>query len=152
MSTKNPEQLSGIEMTDEEIAEFLYDQGHGVLSLTQDEETYGLPMSFGYDGDRIFIQFIEFGDGSKKGEFCEATDGACLTAYDVQTRFKWRSVVVTGALTPVPEDEVAYAEETLDDNGWFPTIFPPTDPISGVRRYALDIEEESGRKGQQYQD
>lgn len=152
MSAKTPEQLSGIEMTDEEIDDFLRDQGHGVLSLTQDGETYGLPMSFGYDGDRIFIQFIEFGSGSKKGLFREGTDGACLTTYNVQTRFKWRSAVVTGPLTAVPEDEVEYAEETLDDNGWFPTIFPPTDPISGVDRYALEIVEATGRKGQEHQD
>lgn len=152
MSTESLKQLSGIEMTDAEIDEFLRDQGHGVLSLTQDGESYGLPMSFGYDGERIFIQFIEFGSGSKKGQFREGTNRVCLTTYDIQTRFKWRSVVVTGPLTVVPEDEVEYAEETLDDNGWFPTIFPPTGPISDVNRYALDIEAATGRKGQEYQD
>ena len=38
------------EMTDEQIADFLVRQGHGVLSFGG-ERPYSLPLSFGYDAD-----------------------------------------------------------------------------------------------------
>lgn len=151
MSTDQTEQVSGIEMSEAEIDEFLSERGHGILSLARDAETYGMPMSFGYDGDRVFMQFITFGEHSKKGEFLEGTERACFTVYDVETRFKWRSVVVTGTLFEVPETEKQYAEDTLEDNGWFPNIFPPTEPMSGVKRVAMAVEEATGRKGPEYQ-
>jgi len=150
--TTETEQLTGIEMDESEREEFLYERGHGILSLTRDGEAYGVPMSFGYDGEHVFVQFIEFGDHSKKGEFLEGTERACLAVYDVETRFKWRSVVVTGTLSEVPDAETEYAEETLEDNGWFPNIFPPTEPMSGITRMAMTVGEVTGRKGPEYQD
>lgn len=152
MPTDAAKPVSGIEMTDEEIEEYLYENGHGVLSLTDGGETYGLPMSFGYDGDRAFMQVIQFGNDSKKRDFIDTTERANLCVYEVDTRFKWKSVIVNGELSVVPEEEIEYAEEQLDDNGWFPTIFPPTDPMSGVDRVALEVDEMTGRKGQEYQD
>lgn len=151
MSTDQAEQVSGIEMSDPEIEEFLSERGHGILSLTRGGETYGMPMSFGYDGDRLFMQFIEFGEDSRKVEFLDGTERACLTVYDVETRFEWRSVIVTGTLSDVPDEEKGHAEDTLEDNGWFPHIFPPTEPMSGVRRLAMTVEEATGRKGPEHQ-
>lgn len=144
--------VSGIEMTDAEIDEMLTEQGHGVLSVTQGESAYGIPISFGYDGERLFMHLLEFGGKSKKAEFMKTTDVACLTTYTVESRYKWKSVVVRGRLEPVPEDEHAYADEMLDENGWFPTLFPPTAPMSAIHRVALPVTGATGRKGQAYQE
>lgn len=43
--------LQGYEMDDEAIDEFLTEQGVGVLSMSTDGTPYGIPLSFGYDGD-----------------------------------------------------------------------------------------------------
>ena len=151
MTDNGGQQLSGIEMSDEEIDEFLYEQGHGTLSLGNRREMYGVPISFGYDGEKLYMSLLEFGDDSEKMAFVETTDVASLTVYAVATRFDWKSVVVRGEITDVPEEEIEYMDETLDDNAWFPTIFPPSDPMTGVHHVALVPEQMSGRKGQAYQ-
>ena len=151
MTDNGGQQLSGIEMSLEEIDEFLYEQGHGTLSLANRGEVYGIPISFGYDGEKLFMSLLEFGDESEKMAFVETTDVASLTACAVATRFDWKSVVVRGEITEVPDGETEYMDEILDDNAWFPTIFPPSDPMTGVHHVALVPEQMSGRKGQAYQ-
>ncbi len=145
------EALQGIEMNDEEIDEFLDEQGHATLSLADGNRAYGVPVSFGYDGERIFLYLIQFGESSEKVNFSHQTERACLTTYDVESRFRWRSVIVRGSLNEIDEDEIEPIRETMDDNAWFPTIFPPTDPITTVHRMELTIEDATGRKGEEYQ-
>jgi nitroimidazol reductase NimA-like FMN-containing flavoprotein (pyridoxamine 5'-phosphate oxidase superfamily) len=144
--------VSGIEMTEAEIEQFLYEQGHGILSLADDADAYGVPISFGFDGDLLYMSLLEFGEDSRKIGYLEETDTACLTTYDVSTRFDWKSVVVRGEFREVDEDNEEYMDSILDENAWFPTIFPPTDPMQGVRHLELVPDEWSGRKGQAYQD
>ena len=152
MTAESPQTLSGIEMADEEIEEFLYDQGHGTLALADEGEAYGVPISFGYDGERLYMSLLEFGNESQKMAFLETTDVASLIVSEVKTRFDWKSVVVRGAITDVPESDVEYMDGVLDDNAWFPTIFPPTDPMTGVHHVVLHPEQVSGRKGQTHQE
>lgn len=152
MSTDDADTLSGIEMTEAEIDQFLYEQGHGILALADDADAYGVPVSFGYDGDLLYMSLLKFGDVSEKIEYMEATDTGCLTTYHVSTRFDWKSVVVRGEFRELDDDETDYLESILDENAWFPTIFPPSDPMTDVRHVALVPEEASGRKGEAYQD
>jgi nitroimidazol reductase NimA-like FMN-containing flavoprotein (pyridoxamine 5'-phosphate oxidase superfamily) len=58
--------MYGEEMDEKEIAEFLTDQGHGVLSIGSTEPN-GLPLSFGYDviENRCIFQLL-FGPDSEK--------------------------------------------------------------------------------------
>ena len=150
-STDETQTLSGIEMSDDEIDQFLTEQGHGTLSLADDGAAYGVPISFGYDGELLYMSLLEFGDESMKGAFLETTSTACLTTYDVTTRFDWKSVIVRGEIRDVSDDDVEYMDGVLDENAWFPTIFPPSDPMTGVHHISLVPEERSGRKGQAYQ-
>ncbi len=146
------ETLSGIEMSEGEIAQFLSEQGHGILSLADDGDAYGIPVSFGYDGEFLYTSLLKFGDVSQKIEYLEETDTVCLTTYHASTRFDWKSVVVRGEFREVSEEDVEYMDSVLDENAWFPTIFPPSDPMTGVRHIALVPDEMSGRKGQAYQE
>lgn len=143
--------LRGIEMSEQEIGEFLHAQGHGVLSLARGGDSYAIPVSFGYDGEDIYLSLIEFGDESRKLDFVEETDQACLVTYRVETRHVWKSAIALGRLEEVPADEYERAEEVLKDNAWFPSIFPPTQPITGFHRMILHIDEATGRKGEGYQ-
>lgn len=143
----NEGEAHGNEMTDEEIAEALTDIGYGTLSLQEDRGPYAIPVSFGYDGDAVYTYLIRFGEESRKLAAAEQTDRACLTAFDVESRFDWRSVVVTGTLHDI--DDVEYVKEVMDDNAWHPSLFASasTEPMTEVRRVELRIDEATGRKG-----
>jgi nitroimidazol reductase NimA-like FMN-containing flavoprotein (pyridoxamine 5'-phosphate oxidase superfamily) len=94
----------GAEMTDEQIAEFLSRQGHGVLSFGGDRP-YSLPISFGYDadGNRCIFQLVHDGDSEKRARLGESTP-VSLVAYDWHTPHDWQSVVVAGRLRPIDDD------------------------------------------------
>jgi nitroimidazol reductase NimA-like FMN-containing flavoprotein (pyridoxamine 5'-phosphate oxidase superfamily) len=99
-------------------------------------------VSFGYDGDStVYLYLIRFGDSSRKLDFADATETGCLVTFDVESRFRWRSVIVSGSFHELPEDEVEQMEEIMGDNAWFPSLFPPEDPMTAVRRLKLRIEE-----------
>lgn len=135
-------------MADHEIDQALKEIGYGTLALTRDDKAYGVPVSFGYDGERLFLYLFQFGGGSKKLGYSEQTQRASLTVIDVESRTEWRSVIVTGTLHEVPEAETEQAEAVIDDNAWFPTFFPPDSPVTGVQWTELRIEEITGRKGE----
>lgn len=140
-------ELRGDWMDDFEIDQTLDEVGYGTLALTRDDEAYGVPVSFGYDGDRIFLYLFQFGEGSKKFDYREHTTRATLTIIDVDSRFEWRSVIVTGTLHDVPEEETEHVETVMEENAWFPTFFPPDSTVTGVQWTELRIEDVTGRKG-----
>jgi nitroimidazol reductase NimA-like FMN-containing flavoprotein (pyridoxamine 5'-phosphate oxidase superfamily) len=144
------EEVRGNEMTDEEIDGGLRDLGYGTLALAADDEAYGVPVSFGYDGDRLFMNLLRFGDESEKLAYCDRTEVACLTAYEVDSRYEWRSIVVRGTLHDV--DDVEYMEGVMDDNAWHPSLYANaiTEPKTEAIRTELHITESSGRKGEAY--
>lgn len=151
MSQEDSTAVRGIEMSDAEIEAFLEAQGHGVLALANDGASYAVPVSFGYDGERLYVHLIRFGDSGEKFAYVDGTERACLTAYDVDSRFEWRSVVVRGPLRAVPDSETDHMEAVIEENAWIPSLFPPTSPMTGVERFELATEEASGRKGEAYQ-
>jgi nitroimidazol reductase NimA-like FMN-containing flavoprotein (pyridoxamine 5'-phosphate oxidase superfamily) len=51
-------EVPGNEMEDEEINQILNDLGYGPLALAQNNEAYSVSVSFGYDGDRIFLYLL----------------------------------------------------------------------------------------------
>ena len=138
-------------MGERNVEELLESQGHGTLSLVRDGDAYGVPVSFGFDGERLFLYLIQFGDSGKKFDFIETTETACLTTYTAESKFKWKSAIVTGTLRTLDDDEIDYMESVMDENAWFPGIFPPTEAVTGVRRTEMEILEATGRMGVDYQ-
>jgi len=128
----------GVAMTDDEIGSFLARRGHGVLS-------------FGYDvlHNRCIFQLL-FAEDSKKLAYLESSPAVNLVAYEWQTVEEWRSVVVDGDLSAIPDDspEAVDAAEVFAE---FATVVglsvfdrPVEELDSGW--YELEIEEMSGRK------
>jgi nitroimidazol reductase NimA-like FMN-containing flavoprotein (pyridoxamine 5'-phosphate oxidase superfamily) len=150
MPDTDPQQIQSMKMSDKEQEEFLTEQGYGVLSLSNDGVAYGVPISFGFDGERLFFYLIEFGTESKKLNYLETTEEASLVVTDIQDRFDWRSAIVQGRIQKTP-DQTEYHEDVLEDNAWFPVIFPPAKPMTGVMRAVMTIDEVSGHKGQAQQ-
>lgn len=152
MTDTESAEIRGLHMSRDEVDSFLADQGYGVFSLANENTAYGVPVSFGYDGEsKLYLYLIQFGDDSRKLDFADQTETACVVAYEVESRFRWRSVIVSGSLHPLPEDQVDEMEEVMEDNAWFPSLFPPEDPMTAVRRMELRIDEVTGRKGGEYQ-
>jgi len=151
MSADEPLEARGIVMGERNVEELLESQGHGTLSLVRDGDAYGVPVSFGFDGERLFLYLIQFGDSGKKFDFIETTETACLTTYTAESKFKWKSAIVTGTLRTLDDDEIDYMESVMDENAWFPGIFPPTEAVTGVRRTEMEILEATGRMGVDYQ-
>ena len=152
MADTGSREIRGLHMDRDEVDAFLAERGYGVLSLADGGTAYGVPVSFGYDGEsKLYLYLIQFGDDSRKLDFADATETACVVTFDVESRFRWRSVIVTGSLHPLPEDDVELMEEVMNDNAWFPSLFPPDDPMTAVRRLELHIEEVTGRKGEEFQ-
>jgi len=146
------EQLRGDPMDQDEIDAFLTEQGIGVLSLADGGDAYGLPMSFGYDGDRLYFILVQFGEESTKLDFTETTETASFTTYDFADEHDWRSVLVSGTIEPVPEADLDSVTETLQDNAQFASLFPFGEPMTDRPRYQLVPETMTGQKGQGVED
>ncbi len=128
----------------------LDEQGHGVLSLATGNRAYGIPMSYGYDGDhdRIVMQFVN-GPESKKEQLIREVEEATLTVYNYDSPQSWESVIVRGAVEALPSKEVsdrfaslffAQAEDAAGSVRW-----EGREDVA-VTWYALLIDEVSGRR------
>ncbi|MFC7166883.1 pyridoxamine 5'-phosphate oxidase family protein [Halospeciosus flavus] len=132
-------------MTKEEMEQFLREEGTGVLSLTDGTETYAVPMSFGYDGDHLYFQFV-YGSESQKMAFVESTGVATFT---VSTEEPPRSVIVRGPLEDVPAEEEVVATNAIAENAVLPTLNMIPDRSLNeltLEYYRLLPREQSGRK------
>ncbi|SDY71466.1 pyridoxamine 5'-phosphate oxidase family protein [Halopenitus persicus] len=139
-------------LEEEEIEKVLVDNGLGVLSLVEETNPYGIPMSFGYgDGMISFMMQREGGSESRKMAAFESNPSACLTVYEHKEGppERWRSVIVTGELYEIPEDEEGEAFFNLADNA----VFAPEFDVLNISPEEIDLqyiglttEELSGRE------
>lgn len=94
--------MRGIEINPAEMEDFLYKHSHGILSLARESEAYAVPVSFGYDGETVFLYLIHFYGQSKKLALTEGAGTVCLTAYEVRSRSEWDCSSCTGSLISSP--------------------------------------------------
>ncbi|MCL7417650.1 MAG: pyridoxamine 5'-phosphate oxidase family protein [Halalkalicoccus sp.] len=149
MTTESFGEITGTEMEREEAEVFLRDQGVGVLSLANEGEAYGVPVSFGYDGeDRLYFVFLRVGEESRKEAFAAATERASFTVYDVESKHAWRSVIASGRIREVDDDEWETVRDSIDDNAWYPSLFSEAEPMRDIQGWVLEIEEITGQKNE----
>jgi nitroimidazol reductase NimA-like FMN-containing flavoprotein (pyridoxamine 5'-phosphate oxidase superfamily) len=133
-------------MASDDIDDLLETQGYGILSLCGDGEPYSIPVSFGYDGERLYFGFLKQGADSAK--VAHISDGATvrLLITDIRGRFEWQSVAVTGPVNRVHEEDDDWERfiETLTDNGWFMEAFERSDAVDSLQGWELDIDELQG--------
>lgn len=138
----------GVELENEEIEEFLKEQGLGVLGLTNEGEAYTIPIAFAYDRstDRCLFRFL-MGAESTKRAFVAETEIASLAVYEWKTKNQWKSVVLRGPIRPVPDSELTEAATLFSDVGEEAALEVFNDPISEYDSewYQLDVAEMSGR-------
>lgn len=109
-------------MDDAEIRDLLLDQGMGVLGLPSEDVPYLLPMSFGFDGEsRLYFTYV-LGGSSRKDRLSSRNESARFLVYSADTMFVWESVLLTGTLVEVPEDEWDDIRDALAV-AWQPDLF-----------------------------
>lgn len=150
MGANDDERLRGVAMSRAEIDTFLTNRGTGVLSLAEDDDAYGVPISFGYDGEALYFVLNRFGEESEKLAYADATEAASFVTYAVEDEHRWRSVVVRGPIERVPEEAIEAADETVFESAAFVSLFPPGEPTTERRRYHLAVESVTGQQGQGY--
>lgn len=95
-----------VSMDDDELYAFLGREGTGVLSFARDDESYSLPVSYGFDdGNERFYIRLGFGTDSEKARFKDATARVSFVVYS-HTDEGWKSVVARGRLEEVTEAAV----------------------------------------------
>ncbi|MEF8818258.1 MAG: pyridoxamine 5'-phosphate oxidase family protein [Haloferacaceae archaeon] len=101
------------QMDDDEMTSFLSSQHVGVLALPTDGAPAVRPLSFWFDGDeRVYLRYV--GSGGQKTALSDRADVARFLVYRAETRYNWRSVILTGTIDEVPESEAAAVAETMD--------------------------------------
>jgi nitroimidazol reductase NimA-like FMN-containing flavoprotein (pyridoxamine 5'-phosphate oxidase superfamily) len=132
-------------MDEEEIDAFLHTQGVGILALPTGDVPYVLPMSFGYVGeDAIYFTFL-VGEESRKSDLVEDGLRARFLVYAAGSMFTWQSVMVTGTLSTVPDDEWEESDGLME-NAWRPDLLQGAIGEDDICCYRLEIEEATGYK------
>jgi hypothetical protein len=135
-----------VEMTDEEVRGFLASQRVGVLALpTEDGGAPSMrPLSFGFDGESLYFLYV-VGAESRKVELTDRADHARFLVYSAETAFNWRSVLLTGSVDEVAEEDRERALDTLD-GAWRPDVFERASATEATRLYRFEIDEHTGLK------
>jgi nitroimidazol reductase NimA-like FMN-containing flavoprotein (pyridoxamine 5'-phosphate oxidase superfamily) len=152
------EQLGMQELSDEGIAEVLNGESLGVLSMCDNGEPYGVPMSFGYHDGDIYFEFGTVEQG-RKFDVLERNPTASFTVYALDrsrwgdstanvmpTGFAWASVVATGRVEKAenPDEEaresVFEARRPSPANPWGDSIAD-----ADLTFYRMEVEKIEGR-------
>lgn len=90
-------------MSDAEIETFLGNGGTGVLALAADDESYAIPISYGFDAtDGTFYVRLAFHPDSEKRRFLGPNRTVSLVVSEERAD-GWRSVVARGRLRETGE-------------------------------------------------
>ena len=135
-------------MSDDAIDQLLEAQGYGIVSLCRDGRPYSIPVSFGYDGDRVYFPFLVTDSDAAKTAFIEDGTTARFLVTDVRDLFDWRSVAVSDDVRAVDPDGQEWDRflETLAENGWFDPQFEAADAIESIQGWKLGLSEVDGMR------
>jgi nitroimidazol reductase NimA-like FMN-containing flavoprotein (pyridoxamine 5'-phosphate oxidase superfamily) len=138
--------LVGMEMEPSAIDEELIERGVGVLSLSADGVPYGVPLSFGYDGDdRLYFLFLGASAELRKEAYAEQSTVASFTTFDVDPDGSWRSVVVSGPIERITIDEWDTARAAMADNAYQSDLLGQHELQENPNVWTLETRERSGR-------
>lgn len=141
------EGLRWVQLSEQELDDFLGDGGTGTLSFSTEieEPPFSLPVSYGYDGDGHLYFRLAFPEGSGKADLL---DNPVTFVTHARTDGRWRSVVATGELEDV--SDMDYDSAAMQ--GLWAVDIPEVDvfdrPPEEVefRQFRLDPETLTGRK------
>lgn len=132
-------------MTDADIRSFLSSQTVGVLGISTDGVPMLRPLSFWFDGDATLYFVYVLGEESRKHQLSQQADAARFLVYSAETPFQWRSVLLSGSLSEVPDAEIAAVLNELE-NQWRPELFEQASVDEPTALYRFEITEQVGIK------
>ena len=138
--------LLGTHMDDAAIDELLTTAGVGVLSMSADGVPYGVPLSFGYDGDgTLYFVFLGGTSELRKETYAAQSSVASFAVFDVDPDGSWRSVIAAGPIDRVAIDEWDAAREAMADNAYQATHLTEHEFQADPNVWALRARDLSGR-------
>ena len=138
--------LLGAEMDESAIDDVLTEMGVGILSMSAEGVPYGVPLSFGYDGDgSLYFLFLGATADLRKETYADQSDVASFATFDVGSDGAWRSVIVSGALDRIGPGEWDAAREAMLDNAYRSDLLGERELHENPNVWVLDIAEQSGR-------
>jgi hypothetical protein len=136
----------GIErMDDEEMRGFLSSQSVGVLGLPAESAPTMRPISFWFDGESELYFLYVLGSESRKERLSDRADAARFLVYSAETRFNWRSVLLTGRIESVHRSELASLEDEIEMRGQ-PDAFERASESTATALYRFRIDDRTGIK------
>jgi len=132
-------------MDDEEIRGFLSSQGVGVLGLASEGAPTMRPLSFWFDGDDCLYFHYVLGSESRKEALTERAESVRFLVYSAETRFNWRSVLLTGRIEAVAEDELDTIRDAVEMRER-PDALERASQSAETRLYRFRIEDRNGIK------
>ena len=138
--------LLGTEMDESAVDDLLTETGVGVLSMSADGVPYGVPLSFGYDGDGgLYFAFLGATAELRKETYAEQSTVASFATFDVDPDGSWRSAVVSGPLDRIAPGEWDAAREAMLDNAYRSDLLAERELHENPNVWVLDAAERSGR-------
>lgn len=145
MTTDELREYGVVPMDDDEIRGFLSSQTVGVLGLPTDGAPIMRPLSFWFDGDdRLYFLYI-VGASSRKDASSIEADVARFLVYRAETRFNWRSVLLTGRIDEVPDADREAVADVMDLSGR-PDVLARASESEDTKLYQFVVDEQSGIK------
>lgn len=139
------------QLTDDEIAAVLEDNGVGVLALDGGVYPYQVPICFGYvPAEDLFVVQLTDSKESRKQLFLDLNEHVSVTVYEETDRnTRWRSVVVHGTMQEISyqDGEMAFARLARNTQSVpNPVSWADSTDRTDLTPHKLDIEEWSGRE------
>ncbi|WP_254523067.1 pyridoxamine 5'-phosphate oxidase family protein [Natrinema caseinilyticum] len=140
--------LRWLQMTDDEIGEFLGRGGTGVISFAPEsgDPPVSIPVSYGFNEDeQLFYYQLSFPRDSRKGELVDKP--VSFVVFD-EIDDKWQSVIASGTLDDL--EDTPYESATIQ--GMWAIQIPRVDIFERPREevtfrfYYLDPDTLTGRK------
>ncbi|GGK69901.1 pyridoxamine 5'-phosphate oxidase family protein [Haloarcula sebkhae] len=145
MTVDELEDFGILQMDSEDIEKTLERKSVGVLGVPTDAAPLLRPLSFWYDGDAALYFVYALGTDSRKVTASDDADVARFLIYDIETTFNWRSVLLTGTIERVPDDERKSIEERIDTS-WKPDVFERAAETETTALYRFRIDDRAGIK------
>ena len=131
-------------MDADQIDQLLSSQGTGVLALPTDGAPIMRPLSFHFDGNSALHFVYVVGKESRKAELSDRADAARFLVYSMETPFNWRSVLLAGTVSRVPEAEAETVREAMETTR--PDLFRRAMAAEDTGLYRFGVEERTGVK------
>jgi nitroimidazol reductase NimA-like FMN-containing flavoprotein (pyridoxamine 5'-phosphate oxidase superfamily) len=95
------------DMSKDEINDFLSNQKIGVLSLSENDSSYSIPLAYSYDGENIYLTL---GPQGRKMECIQKNKNVCFVVYHQPPSTaggmpEWKSIICNGVIERITDPE-----------------------------------------------